>query len=70
MKMNYERCHIHPFMQHKLPERIIMAISKRYTTGLLDISAPVCYNADNIRHGQPETGWRAEIIFYERSCRK
>ena len=40
-----------------------------YTTGLLDIPAPVCYNADNIRHGQPETGCCAEILF-ERSCRK
>ena len=46
-----------------------MTIVGRYTTGLLDISARVCYNADNIRHGQPETGCCAEILF-ERSCRK
>ena len=40
----------------------------RYTAGLLDISVPVCYNTDNIRQGQPETGCCAEILF-ERSCR-
>ena len=41
---------------------------KAYTTGLLDISARLCYNAINIRQGQPETGCCAEILF-ERSCR-
>lgn len=61
------------FYYYKLPKRIVMAaymtIAGRYTTGLLDISAPVCYNADNIRHEQPETGCCAEILF-ERSCRE
>jgi hypothetical protein len=31
---------------------------KKYTAGLLDISVLVCYNADNIRYGQPEAGCR------------
>ena len=36
---------------------------ERYTTGLLDISAAVCYNADNIRQGQPEIGCCTESSF-------
>ena len=43
--------------------------SKAYTTGLLDLSARVCYNADNIRQGKPKAGCCDEILF-ERSCQK
>ena len=40
-----------------------MTSAGRYTTGLLDISGKVCYNAINIRQGQPETGCCAESSF-------
>ena len=51
------------------PRALMKSGRIRYTSGLLDISELLCYNTNNIRQSQPQTGCCAGILF-ERSCRK